>query len=190
MIPIVLWLLHDFLSLKNYVNAPSKSKKQKSFCWHLEDNGDTKITGSRSACRSISQRNGSADPEPHPDPYQNFMDPQHCLSGYSRVMVFIPLANHATANSGLGRIGSIVDLCCKSFWQIATFILFSFSELFLFAALSTGIVADLKVLNHKGERRHFVLLFTRVSSSCWPARHFVRQNISILRGDYKNHIKT
>jgi hypothetical protein len=33
----------------------------------------TKITGSR----SISQRHGSADPDP--DPPQNVMDPEHCL---------------------------------------------------------------------------------------------------------------
>jgi hypothetical protein len=31
MIPTVLWRLFDFLSLKNYVNVPSKSNKQKNF---------------------------------------------------------------------------------------------------------------------------------------------------------------
>jgi hypothetical protein len=42
LIPTVLWLLLDFLSLKNDVNVPSKSNKQKNFffklvfCWHLE----------------------------------------------------------------------------------------------------------------------------------------------------------
>ncbi len=50
----VLWLLSDFLSLKNDVNVPSKSKKQKK-------------AGS-------SQ---SADLNPN----QNFMDPQHCCKG-------------------------------------------------------------------------------------------------------------
>jgi hypothetical protein len=34
----------------------------------------TKIAGSG----SISQRHGSADPDPVPDPHQNVMDPQHC----------------------------------------------------------------------------------------------------------------
>jgi hypothetical protein len=34
----------------------------------------TKIAGSESG--SISQRHGSADPDP--DPHQNVMDPQHC----------------------------------------------------------------------------------------------------------------
>jgi hypothetical protein len=34
-----------------------------------------KIEGSASG--SISQRHGSADPDP--DPHQNVMDPQHCL---------------------------------------------------------------------------------------------------------------
>jgi hypothetical protein len=42
LIPIVLLLLVDFLSLKNDVNVPSKSNKQKKvlkklvFCWPLE----------------------------------------------------------------------------------------------------------------------------------------------------------
>ncbi len=36
-----------------------------------------KITGSGSASGSISQRYGCADPDPHPDLYQNFMDLQH-----------------------------------------------------------------------------------------------------------------
>jgi hypothetical protein len=36
----------------------------------------TKIAGSGSGCESISQRHGSADPDP--DPPQNVMDPQHC----------------------------------------------------------------------------------------------------------------
>ena len=37
----------------------------------------TKIAGSGSGCESgsISQRHGSADPDPH----QNVMDPQHCF---------------------------------------------------------------------------------------------------------------
>jgi hypothetical protein len=39
----------------------------------------TKIAGSESASGSgsISQRHGSADPYPDPDPPQNVMDPQH-----------------------------------------------------------------------------------------------------------------
>ncbi len=44
LIPTVLWFLFDFLSLKNYVNVPSKSNKQKNcyklvFCWGLEGQG-------------------------------------------------------------------------------------------------------------------------------------------------------
>jgi hypothetical protein len=35
----------------------------------------TKIAGSG----SISQRHGTADPNPDPDPHQNVMDPEHCL---------------------------------------------------------------------------------------------------------------
>ncbi len=34
-----------------------------------------KIEGSGSGSRSISQRHGSADPDPH----QNVMDPEHCM---------------------------------------------------------------------------------------------------------------
>jgi hypothetical protein len=37
-------------------------------------------SGSASESGSTSQRYGSADPDLHPDPHQNFMDPQHwCL---------------------------------------------------------------------------------------------------------------
>jgi hypothetical protein len=73
-IPTVLWLVLDFLSLKNDVNVPSKTNKQKKFfiffifllaSWRSM----TKIAGSG----SISQRHGSADPDPH----QNVMDPEH-----------------------------------------------------------------------------------------------------------------
>jgi hypothetical protein len=52
--------LFDFLYMKNDVKIASKSKKQKKLCSKL---------------RSISQRHGSADPDP--DPAQNVMDPQN-----------------------------------------------------------------------------------------------------------------
>ncbi len=32
-----------------------------------------------SASGSVNQRNESEDPDPHPDPYKNSTDPQHCL---------------------------------------------------------------------------------------------------------------
>jgi hypothetical protein len=74
LIPTVLWLFFDFLCLKNDVNVPSKRNKQKHFfkiSFLLESwKSMTKIAGSG----SISQRHGSADPDPH----QNVMDPQHC----------------------------------------------------------------------------------------------------------------
>jgi hypothetical protein len=57
-------------SLKNYVNVPSKSNIQQKFCWRLEGHW-RKYAGSGSG--SLSERHGSADP----DPYKNFMDPQH-----------------------------------------------------------------------------------------------------------------
>jgi hypothetical protein len=60
-----------FLSLKNNVNVPSKSNKQKKLA---SVRSMTKIAGSGSG--SISHRHGSADP----DPYQNVnTDQQHCL---------------------------------------------------------------------------------------------------------------
>jgi hypothetical protein len=34
---------------------------------------------------SISQRHGSADPDPNPDPHQNVMDPQHGFKPYRSV---------------------------------------------------------------------------------------------------------
>jgi hypothetical protein len=59
----VLRLLIDFLSLKNYVNVPSRSNKQNNlkkklvFCWRQ-----------------------NPDPLPDPDPQKNVMDKQHCAS--------------------------------------------------------------------------------------------------------------
>ena len=78
LIPTVLWLLFDFLSLKNDVNVPSKSNEQKNFlllffCWPV-----TKIAGSGSEYGFISQRHGSAEPDLDPDLHQYGMDPQHC----------------------------------------------------------------------------------------------------------------
>ncbi len=70
LIPTLLWLSFDFLSLKNDVNVPSKRDKL-VFRWRLEGQSMMKIAGSG----SISQRHVSADPHPH----QNVMDPQHCL---------------------------------------------------------------------------------------------------------------
>ncbi len=68
LIPTVLWLLFDFLSLKNDLNVPLKSNKQKtsqkiSFLlafWRLM----TKIKGSWSRSGFFSQGHGSADPDP------------------------------------------------------------------------------------------------------------------------------
>jgi hypothetical protein len=59
----VLRLLYDFLSLKNNVNIPSKSKKERNFVVKFLK----VITGSG----SVNQRCGSSDP------YINVMDPQH-----------------------------------------------------------------------------------------------------------------
>jgi hypothetical protein len=57
LIPTVLSLILDFLSFKNDVNIPLKSNKAEI----LPESG------------SISQRHGSADPDPH----QNVKDPEH-----------------------------------------------------------------------------------------------------------------
>jgi hypothetical protein len=66
LIPTVLWLLYDFFSLKNYVNVPSKSNKQKTLLisW-----------------RSLTKKQ-DLDPDPlvrGMDPHQIFMDLHHCL---------------------------------------------------------------------------------------------------------------
>ncbi len=66
LIPTILWLF-DYLSLKINFNVPAKSNKQKKLC--------KKIGFLMASWRSISQRHGSADPDPH----QNVMDPEHCL---------------------------------------------------------------------------------------------------------------
>ncbi len=81
LIPTVLWLLYDFLSLKKDANVPSKSSNQKTiFLTSLRSL--TNIAGSGSG--SISHRYGSADP----DPDQYFMDPQHWFQ------VFFFLTHH------------------------------------------------------------------------------------------------
>jgi hypothetical protein len=41
----------------------------------------TKIAGSGSESGSISQRHGSADPDP--DPHQNVIDPEHWILGWT-----------------------------------------------------------------------------------------------------------
>ncbi len=75
-IPIVSWLLLDFLSLKNYVNVPLKSNKKKNlfFVGILKVNYEnSRIRDPDPGSGSISQRHGSTDPDPH----QNVMDPEH-----------------------------------------------------------------------------------------------------------------
>ncbi len=69
----------DFLSLKKDVNVPLKSYMQKNCFKKISFllaswRSLMKIAGSG----SISQMHGSADPDP--DPPQNVMGPQHCLS--------------------------------------------------------------------------------------------------------------
>ncbi len=105
--PTVLWLLLDFLSLKNVVNVPSKSNKQKTFflicfCWALEG----------PASGSISQRYGSADPDPH----QNVMDPEHCWQVLSALSGVEPpeclRLTHNMVDKLLKISGSVTGLDC------------------------------------------------------------------------------
>jgi hypothetical protein len=82
LIPNILLLFFDFLSLKNDLNVASKSNKQQKLCSKISFlltswRSMTNIAGSGSGSGSISQRHGSEDPDP--DPPQNVMDPQHCL---------------------------------------------------------------------------------------------------------------
>ncbi len=78
LIPTVLWLLSEFIYLKNDVNVASKSDNQKNVgkiffvpSWR----SPTKIA--RSGAGPGTVRYGSADP----DPYQNVTDRQHGLLG-------------------------------------------------------------------------------------------------------------
>ncbi len=103
--PIVLWLLYDFLSLKNDVNVPSKSNKQKNIFLLTSWRSLTKIAGSGSASGSISQGYGSADP----DPYQNFLDPQHWLE-----------LEDAEAKSCSVLLCRVRYACCNAIGQMST----------------------------------------------------------------------
>jgi hypothetical protein len=67
LIPTVLWLLYNFLSLKNYVNLASKSNKQKSiFSSVLKVTEEIAGSGAESGVgsRSVNQKYGSSDPDP------------------------------------------------------------------------------------------------------------------------------
>jgi hypothetical protein len=103
--------LFDFLSLKNYVNVPSDSNKQKNVFKKIVFVGILKVNdeksririqdpdpGSGSGSRSISHRHGSADPDP--DPLQNVMDLELCPPG--RVWL-------VTSRLGVGK--SVIFFC-------------------------------------------------------------------------------
>jgi hypothetical protein len=75
LIPAVLLLLFDFLSLKNDVNVPSKSNKQKNLFFILVSVGVLKVKGDNSRIRirireSEAWIRGSGS-------VPNLMDPQH-----------------------------------------------------------------------------------------------------------------
>ncbi len=78
-------LLYDFLSLKNNVNRPLKSNKQKTGKFFVVV-GVLKVTDEKSRIRrrigSVSQRNKSVDP----DPYQNVTDPEHWFTENCRFL--------------------------------------------------------------------------------------------------------
>ncbi len=86
-----------------------------------------------SASRSVSQRYGSEDPDPHPDPYQNITDPQHCslacpslikkiikFSSNIRKFRMEQLQSHIwlTASSYMGKYLSISSYIRKPFLTI------------------------------------------------------------------------
>ncbi len=85
-ISTLLWLLYDLLSLKNDVNVPSKSNKQKK-------------TGEKfffffASWRLLTKRAGGSDPNQDPlvrgtdpdlDPYQNVTDPEHFCRWWIRL---------------------------------------------------------------------------------------------------------
>ncbi len=74
LISTVLWLLCDFLSLKNDVNVTSKRNKHKKVKNIFL--GILKVTNEGSI-----RRYGCEDQDLYPDPYQNVTDPKHgfCL---------------------------------------------------------------------------------------------------------------
>ncbi len=74
LIPTVLWLLYDFLSLGNDVNVASKVTRRKTLNFFLSSwRSLTKIAGSGAGSEFDSQSYGSAVP----DPYHNVTDPQN-----------------------------------------------------------------------------------------------------------------
>jgi hypothetical protein len=84
LIPTILWLLLDFLSLKNDVNGVPYLQNVKSRKTVLKKlfllaswRSAMKIAGSGSESGSTIQRHGSTDPDPH----KNFMDPEHKYLG-------------------------------------------------------------------------------------------------------------
>ncbi len=82
LIPTVLWLLFDFLSLKNDVNYLQKLISRITVLKKLIFVGFLKVYDENRRIwiqiRIFSQRHGSADPDP--DPHQNVLDTQHCLN--------------------------------------------------------------------------------------------------------------
>jgi hypothetical protein len=70
-----------------------------------------KIAGSKSGSEAISQRHGSANPDP--DPHQNVMDPQHwkCAVLCCR-MTPASLSLYQTIGENVGeKLGEPVDTC-------------------------------------------------------------------------------
>jgi hypothetical protein len=67
--------LFDFLSMKNDVISRKNCVKNEFFAGILKVNDEN----SRIRIHYGSQRHGSADLDPDPDPPQNVMDPEHCL---------------------------------------------------------------------------------------------------------------
>ncbi len=97
--------------------------KKLFFCWHLE--GLWRIeknldlgSGSGSESGSISQRHGSADP----DPPQNVMDPQHCIAVKSISVFYIIFAPFNSIcfvlftcfrNSSWPKLPRQIDMCFR-----------------------------------------------------------------------------
>ncbi len=82
LIPTVLWLFFsETWCMYSVYWVPSKSNKQKYLLASWRSMTKIAGSGSGSGSGSISQRHGSADP----DPYQNVTDPQHCLTGTGTV---------------------------------------------------------------------------------------------------------
>ncbi len=141
----VLLLLFDFLSLKNDVRVPSKSKYAEKLFFKISFllaswRSIIKIEGSGSIC----QRHGSADPDPH----QNVMDDGSAT-----------LHRREFWNKGTG------SLEFNLFWKEITFI---WQCRWFFNIFSTASLLKLHASLMPFLLRTLLILYTKITKNKWP----------------------